>query len=127
LGDPALRQVKANGSPQNPNFSENILCQMDTSQDKKSSTCLSKGSPIINGECILGGTCFAAEHPLEAPQTRTLIDLNLPIPQDAEADEPLIIERKEREYKRSKELDDPNVVKPSTCVANSEQQSNVNY
>lgn len=127
LGDPALRQVKASGSPQNPDFSENILSRMDTSQEKKSSTCLSKGSPIINGEGILGGTCFAAEQPPEAPQTRTLIDLNLPIPPDAEADEPFMTERKEREDKTSKELDDPNVVKPSACVANSEQQSNINY
>jgi hypothetical protein len=127
LGDPALRQVKVNGSPQGPDFSENILSQMDTSQEKKSSTCLSKGSPIINGEGILGGTCFAAEHPPEAPQTRTLIDLNLPIPPDGEADEPFITERREREDKTSKELDDPNVVKPSACVANSEQQPNVNY
>lgn len=127
LGDPALRQVKASGSAQNPDFSENILSQMDTSQEKKSSTCLSKGSSIINGESILGGTCLAAEHPPEAPQPRTLIDLNLPISPDAEADEPCLTESKEREDKTSKEPDDPNVVKPSACVANSVQQSNGNY
>ncbi|GMY27710.1 hypothetical protein FCV25MIE_22952 [Fagus crenata] len=127
LGCAPLKQEKASRSAKNPDFSENILSKMDVFEEKKLSASLSKGSLSISGEGILNGTCFAAEECLERPQPRTLIDLNLPIPPDVESDEPFMTETKDGQHdETSKETDNPNEVKPSEYVANSEQQPNIN-
>lgn len=132
LRDPAIRQVKASGCAENCGSSENILSPVNKSE-KESSISFPKGSIIISNEGILGGTTFAAAHDREVSQPRTLIDLNLPVPPDAEADEPFMTVAREREDETSKEPDDPSAVKPSSCVANSEEQvnseeqTNVNY
>ena len=127
LGGDPLNPEKASGFAKNPDFSEKVVSKMDMSQEKKLSASLSKGSISISSEGILGGTCFAAEDHHEGPQPRTLIDLNLPIPPDVEADEPFMTETKERKHDQmSNEPDNPNEVKPSEYVANSEQQPNIN-
>ncbi|XP_065630902.1 uncharacterized protein LOC112015887 isoform X1 [Quercus suber] len=127
LGGDPLNPEKASGFAKNPDFSEKVVSKMDMSQEKKLSASLSKGSISISSEGILGGTCFAAEDHHEGPQPRTLIDLNLPIPPDVEADEPFMTETKERKHDQmSNEPYNPNEVKPSEYVANSEQQPNIN-
>lgn len=124
LRDPSLKQEKASGSAENPDFRENVRSQMDSSREKKPCSSFSKGCPIISDEGIRGESCFAAEHSHEAYQPRTLIDLNLPVPSDAEA---FMTEIKETEHDEvNKEPDDPNVVKPSDSVPSPEQLPNIN-
>ncbi|KAG2727137.1 hypothetical protein I3760_01G145500 [Carya illinoinensis] len=126
LRGPTLKRDKPSGSALDPDLSGNVLSQLDSSQEEQTSTSLPKCSPAISCEGILGCSYFAAERPHEVPQPRTLIDLNLPIAPDAEDDEPSMTETKEHD-KISKEPDDPNTVKPSDCVANSERQPNINF
>lgn len=127
LRGPTLKRDKPSGSALDSDLSGNVLSQLDSSQGKKSSTSLPKCIPVITCEGILGGSCFAAEHSHAVPQPRTLIDLNLPIAPDAEDDETFMTETKEEHEKISKEPDDPNVVIPSDCEANSEQQPHINF
>ncbi|KAG2721490.1 hypothetical protein I3760_02G084600 [Carya illinoinensis] len=119
LQDPTLKQEIPCSSAKNPDFCGNPLSQIDKCLEKKTSTSLSKGSLTIGCEGILG------DYSHEVTQSGTLIDLNLPIPPDTEADDLLMTQTKKEHVKTSKELDDPSVVKLSNCVANSEQQPNI--
>ncbi|XP_024022662.1 uncharacterized protein LOC21406306 [Morus notabilis] len=121
-------QQEASSCVENSDLSENMLSQVDPSQEKLSSTSSSRGcSPITSAEGIPSSNHMGAEQPLEKPQSRTFIDLNMPISQDAETDEPFTKETTARQdQQRSKESDNPQLsVKSSECAANSEQEANV--
>lgn len=125
--DSRLHQ-EASSCVENSDLSENMLSQVDPSQEKLSSTSSSRGcSPIACAEGIPSSNHMGAEQPLEKPPSRTFIDLNMPISQDAETDEPFTKETTARQdQQRSKESDNPQLsVKSSECAANSEQEANV--
>ncbi|KAH7573595.1 hypothetical protein JRO89_XS03G0178000 [Xanthoceras sorbifolium] len=110
----------------NPDASEKISLQIEISQEKLSSTnSSSKGSPVVSGEGTLGSTCSGVEQPHEEPPPRREIDLNLPIPPDAESDELFMKERMEYDQ-TSRQPDDSNVQKAYEPMATSEQQPTVN-
>ncbi|XP_050947816.1 uncharacterized protein LOC103497866 isoform X2 [Cucumis melo] len=98
--------------------SKNILPSGDLLQEKSSSS--SGCSPISS----LDGN----PKEIDLNQSRALIDLNLPVPLDAETDEPVIMHmRRERPDQTSKEPNDPSVAKTSEVVQNvSDQQLNMN-
>ncbi|KAK9287805.1 hypothetical protein L1049_016246 [Liquidambar formosana] len=128
LVGPKLKQKEPFCHLVNPASNENILSQVDPSQEKLSSTSSSpKNSPIESSEGILSSTCLSAEHPHEKPQCRTLIDLNLPVPLDAETDEPFMMEAVEKQDDQtSKQPDDPRALKTSIGAASSEPHPDMN-
>ncbi|KAF2289193.1 hypothetical protein GH714_029342 [Hevea brasiliensis] len=127
--DPSLEQDEVGCTSGNLDSRENILSHQDSHQAKLSSTSSSsRGSPNIADECNLSSNSPFAGHPNEKSQSRTLIDLNIPIPQDAET-EPLMMEMIERQHNQaSAQAEDSVVLKTSTsvCDSTSEQPSGIN-
>ncbi|GAV85843.1 hypothetical protein CFOL_v3_29277 [Cephalotus follicularis] len=125
LVGPRLRQEAASCCPCNPDLGETILSGIDQSQEKLTCTSSSsKGSPIISGEGILSSSFSSAEDAQEKPQTRTLIDLNLPITVDAETDEPCRMEMTERQHDEERgEPGNPSALQTTTSVAGSQQMN----
>ncbi|PON88291.1 hypothetical protein TorRG33x02_158780 [Trema orientale] len=116
-------QQEAGSCLDNSDFSENILSQVDPSQEKLSSTSSSRGdSPITSAEGIATRNHMGAELPHERLPTRTLIDLNVPVSPGAEIDESLTIDRTEGRDHQMSNLD---AVKSPEFVANSEQEAKV--
>ncbi|XP_038875274.1 uncharacterized protein LOC120067768 isoform X2 [Benincasa hispida] len=104
-------------SKDGPSTSKNILPSADPSQEKSSSS--SGCSPISS----LDGN----PKDISLNQSRALIDLNLPVPLDAETNEPVIMQMRERPDQTSKEADDPSVAKTSEVTPNiSDQQLHMN-
>ncbi|KAK2646102.1 hypothetical protein Ddye_021297 [Dipteronia dyeriana] len=121
-----LKEDGARCGAGNTDASEKISLQMEISQEKLSSTnSSSKGSSVVSGEGTLGSTCSGVEHPHETPPPRREIDLNLPMPPEAETDEPHMRERTEYD-EAGIQPDDSNAQKASEPVATSEQQPTVN-
>ncbi|KAL5541843.1 hypothetical protein UlMin_009553 [Ulmus minor] len=113
-------------SAENYDLCENVRSQVDPSQEKFSSSNSSKGSsPISGAEGICDSNHMGAEHPLEKPQHRSLIDLNLPVIPDAESELLSMVDMKGKAHEMSKEPDKPNAVKSSKNVVNSEQEPQV--
>ncbi|KAK3189763.1 hypothetical protein Dsin_029324 [Dipteronia sinensis] len=126
LGNASAGVTLKEDGASNPDASEKISLQMEISQEKLSSTSSSsKGSPVVSGEGTLGSTCFGVEHPHEKPPPRREIDLNFPMPPEAETDEPYMKERTEYDQ-TGIQPDDSNAQKASEPVATSEQQPTVN-
>ncbi|XP_010259676.1 PREDICTED: uncharacterized protein LOC104599012 [Nelumbo nucifera] len=86
---PGQKQDEPHRQLDSPDASENMVSQVGMSLDKASSTSSSaKESPIEHNEGIVSQNFFGTELPHEKPQTRALIDLNLPhVPPDFETDE----------------------------------------
>ncbi|XP_048320742.2 uncharacterized protein LOC107433269 isoform X1 [Ziziphus jujuba] len=96
-----LQEASCCVSVDNSDHSESIFSRMDPSQEKLSSTSSSRGgSPITSSEGQHGNH-IDAEHAHEKPQPRTLIDLNIPVTSDVEADEPFMMETTERQDERT--------------------------
>lgn len=97
--------------------SKNIQPTADPSQEK--SSCSSGGSPISNLD--------RSSKDIGLHRSRALIDLNLPVPPDAETDEPVIMETREGQPDQtSKEQDGTSAVKTSKVPNKSDQQLHMN-
>ncbi|XP_059648611.1 uncharacterized protein LOC132294683 isoform X2 [Cornus florida] len=120
-----LEQEKHNCCSDTQDSSENITWT-GSSRKRVSSFSSSKGSPSESSGGIFCDTVFGAEHPCEKPQTRTLIDLNVPqVPSDFGTAE--IFEMELREGQDDQMSNQPDVnEKTSMVVASSEQQPNMN-
>ncbi|XP_023000289.1 uncharacterized protein LOC111494564 [Cucurbita maxima] len=97
--------------------SKNVLPSAAPSQKKSSDS--SGCSPISS----LDGN----SKDIDLNQSRTLIDLNLPVPHDAEIDEPVVMEMREGQPDQtSKEPGNPRAVKTSEVLGTSDQQLQTN-
>ncbi|OAY27758.1 uncharacterized protein LOC110602270 [Manihot esculenta] len=116
--DPRLEEVGCTSG--NPDLQENVRSHLDLHQAKLSSTSSScRGSPNITEECTLSSNSSVAEHFNEKSESRSLIDLNIPIPQDAET-ESSMIEMTERQLdKTSGQTEDSGILETSTSVCGS--------
>ncbi|XP_021634969.2 uncharacterized protein LOC110631447 isoform X2 [Hevea brasiliensis] len=127
--DPRLEQDEVGCTSGNHDLQENTLSYLDSHQAKLSSTSSSsRGSPNITDECNLSSNLSVAEHPNEKSQSRTLIDLNIPIPEDAET-EALMMEMIERQHdKETGQTQDFGMLKTSAsvCGSTSEQPPGFN-
>ncbi|KDP27779.1 hypothetical protein JCGZ_18859 [Jatropha curcas] len=127
--DSRLNQDSVGCTSSNSDFQENILSHLGPHQTKFSSTSSSsRGSPSITDECTLSSNSSVAEYPNEKSQPRTLIDLNIPIPQDVET-ETFMTETTERKHgQASGQPDDSGMLKNSTsaCDSTTEQPSSMN-
>lgn len=123
-----LQEASCCVSVDNSDFSQNIFSRMDPSQEKLSSTTSSRGgSPITSSECQHGNN-IDVEHPHEKPQPRTLIDLNIPVTSDVEADEPFMTEMSGRQDDQTSNEPDSSshaVNTSKSVAANTEQESKV--
>ncbi|CBI26064.3 unnamed protein product, partial [Vitis vinifera] len=128
LVGPELKQEESGGCIGKHDSDEIIHCKVVPLTEKlcsSSSSC--KDSRIDGREGMLSSNCSGAEHPREELQFRTMIDLNLPVLPDAETGEPVLVASSERQDDQaSKQADDPNALKTSIGVANSEQPPNMN-
>ncbi|XP_027329878.1 uncharacterized protein LOC113846135 isoform X2 [Abrus precatorius] len=100
---PRVKQEKASYCPNKSKFSENVLSWEAPPQDKplagfptqKNKTLadsLENPSSIINVEAFPDTSSSGAKDQSDKHQPRTIIDLNLPVSPEAEADEPLVNE-----------------------------------
>ncbi|XP_062108599.1 uncharacterized protein LOC133819382 [Humulus lupulus] len=116
-------QLEASSCVDNSYYSENILSQVDPSQDTLSSTSSSRGgSPMARAGCILSSNHMGAEIPQDKPPIRTLIDLNVAISPDAETDEYQMMDTTEG---KDHQMANPHAVELSECAAISEQEAKV--
>lgn len=111
----------------NSDLSDNMLSQVDPSQEKLSSASSSRGySPIASAEGILSSNEMDTEQPHEKPPSRTFIDLNIAISPNAETDEPLMAETTARQdQQRSNEPGNHQPAVKSSGAGESEQEANV--
>ncbi|EEF45516.1 hypothetical protein RCOM_0680670 [Ricinus communis] len=120
--DSMLRQDEVICTSSYPLMEEKVSSCLDPYQVKISSaSSSSRGSPNITDECTLSlsSNSSVAEHTNENYQSRTLIDLNISFPQDAET-EPLIMEMTERVHDQASEQpEDSGMLKTSTSICNS--------
>ncbi|KAJ6323536.1 hypothetical protein OIU76_010944 [Salix suchowensis] len=86
-----LKQDELGCTGEGSNFRDDFFSRVDSSVEKLSATSSSGGNPNISDECALSSNSAVAEHPHEKLQSRALIDLNIPVPQDAEM-EPSMME-----------------------------------
>ncbi|KAJ4847054.1 hypothetical protein Tsubulata_037447 [Turnera subulata] len=98
----------------NHEFEEDVLSHEDPSQEKLSATYSSRSSPNHSDERSTSSNSSDAVHPFGKPQSRTLIDLNIPVSLDAET-EPSVVEMAERPCDQSVAIEDPNAQK--TCIS----------
>ncbi|KAJ7980249.1 Arginine-glutamic acid dipeptide repeats protein [Quillaja saponaria] len=122
------KQEEASCCRENLISSDKVHTQSDPSQQNKStSSPPSIASPNFTREAITNSNHFCIEQH-EKPQSRILIDLNLPFTPDAEADEPFMTEMTERRQpdSTSKESDNSHSGTISKCVDNSQHQPDVN-
>ncbi|KAJ6769458.1 PROTEIN putative-RELATED [Salix koriyanagi] len=104
---------------------DDFLSRVDPLVERLSATC-SRGSPDISNECTLSSNSDDDDHPHEKHQTRALIDLNIPIPQDAET-EPLMMEVTEvKDDPASRQTKDFGMLKVSTSAGDSTPQQSPN-
>lgn len=104
---------------------DDFLSRDDPLVERLSATC-SRGSPDISNECTLSSNSDDDDHPHEKHQTRALIDLNIPIPQDAET-EPLMMEVTEvKDDPASRQTKDFGMLKVSTSAGDSTPQQSPN-
>lgn len=101
---PGVKQEEASYCPQKSKFIESVLSWEIPPQEIKSSAGLptqsneiladplSNPSSIINGEAVPDTSSSGAKDQCDKPQPRTMIDLNLPVSPEVEADEPLVNE-----------------------------------
>ncbi|KAG8658823.1 hypothetical protein MANES_03G193900v8 [Manihot esculenta] len=126
--DPRLEQDEVGCTSGNPDLQESTLSHRDSHQAKLSSTSSSsRGSPTITDECTLSSNSPFAEHHNGKSQPRTLIDLNIPIPQDADS-EPLMMEITESQHDQaSGQAEDSVMLKSSisVCDSTTEQPSGI--
>ncbi|KAL2339047.1 hypothetical protein Fmac_013493 [Flemingia macrophylla] len=99
-----IKQEEASYCPPKSKFSESVLSWEIPPQEEKSSAVLptqnnitlayplSNPSSIINGEVVPDTSSSGAKDQCDKPQPRTMIDLNLPVSPEVEADEPLVNE-----------------------------------
>ncbi|KAI3459277.1 hypothetical protein Pfo_015940 [Paulownia fortunei] len=106
-------------------FNENLSSQVSSWQDKLSSTSSSKGSPSESMECATISNIHATEPSLENPQTRLLIDLNLPASPEFE-NGVLATDLSKEQDNQSPEPENHSLPNFSDIEARSEQHSNVN-
>ncbi|KAJ6430998.1 hypothetical protein OIU84_018498 [Salix udensis] len=86
-----VKQDELGCTGEGSNFRDDFFSRVDSSVVKLSATSSSRGNPNISDECALSSNSAVAEHPHEKLQSRALIDLNIPVPQDAEM-EPSMME-----------------------------------
>ncbi|KAJ6911838.1 hypothetical protein NC652_022199 [Populus alba x Populus x berolinensis] len=105
---------------------EDFLFRVDPPMERLSATISSRGSPNISNECTLSSNSSGDDHPHEKLQTRALIDLNMPVPHDAET-EPLMMGVTEvKDDKASRRTKDFGMLKISTSVCDSTPQQSPN-
>lgn len=123
---PSLLQ-EASCCAENSSFSENIICQVDPSQEKLSSSSSSRGvSTVASSEGLPGNHMDVQDSPAK-PQPRALIDLNIPVTSDAEADEVFTSNVSERhnDQKSNEPPESSSAVNTSRIVANPEPEPNI--
>ncbi|TKY54138.1 hypothetical protein E2542_SST18544 [Spatholobus suberectus] len=118
-----VKQEEASHCPRKSKFSESVLSWEIPPQEEKSSTGfpteknktvadpLSNPSSIINGEAVPDTGSSGAKDQCDKPQPRNMIDLNLPVSPEVEADEPFVNEVAEMQQQNNtgKESDELSV------------------
>lgn len=105
---------------------EDFLFRVDPPMERLSATISSRGSPNISNESTLSSNSSGDDHPHEKLQTRALIDLNMPVPHDAET-EPLMMGVTEvKDDKASRQTKDFGMLKISTSACDSTPQQSPN-
>lgn len=119
---PRVKQEKACYFPYNSKSSESALSREVPSQENKTlADPLPNPSLITNREVVPDTSSFATKDQHEKPQLRTMIDLNLPVSPEVDADEPLVNEV--TQGNTSKESDELRGGITSTPVDSSEHQT----
>ncbi|KAK7363595.1 hypothetical protein VNO77_05743 [Canavalia gladiata] len=132
---PRVKQEKATFCPFKSKFNDNVLSWEIPPQEKKLvasfpvqknntlADSLSNSSSIINGEAVPDTSSSGTKDQHDKPQPRTMIDLNLPVSPEVEADEPLMNEVTETQQNNtSKESDELSVGTNLNPVDHSDHQ-----
>ncbi|XP_061349219.1 uncharacterized protein LOC133294547 [Gastrolobium bilobum] len=127
---PGVKQEKASYYPCNSKYCEilspqknNSLSGFPTQENKTLADPLSNHSSIISGEALPDTSSSGSKDQHEKPQPRTMIDLNLPVSPEVEADEPMVNEVTEiQQNNTSKESDELHVGTNITTVDHSDHQ-----
>ncbi|CAK7333149.1 unnamed protein product [Dovyalis caffra] len=117
-----LKQDEPGCAGEGPNFREDFFSLVDPPAEKLSATSSSRGSPNISDECTLSCNSSGTEHPHEKLESRALIDLNIPIPQDAETEPSMREVTEVQDDQASRQIEDFGMQKISTVVCDSSQQ-----
>uniref|UniRef100_A0A6N2N9D5 SANT domain-containing protein n=1 Tax=Salix viminalis TaxID=40686 RepID=A0A6N2N9D5_SALVM len=112
-----LKQDEIGCTGEGSNFRDDFFSRVDSSVEKLSATSCSGGNPNISDECALSSNSAVAEHPHEKLQSRALIDLNIPVPQDAEMEPSMMEVRVVQDDQASRQTEDFGRQKITASVA----------
>ncbi|KAJ6980998.1 uncharacterized protein [Populus alba] len=124
-----LKQDELGCAGEGPNFRDDFLSRVDPPVEKLSATSSSRGSPHISDECALSSNSSVAEHPHEKLQSRALIDLNIPVAQDAETEPSMMEVMEVQDDQASRQTEDfqrQKITTPVACDSIPQQPPNMN-
>jgi hypothetical protein len=124
-----LKQDELGCAGEGPNFRDEFLSRVDPPVEKLSATSSPRGSPNISDECALSSNSSVAEHPHEKLQSRALIDLNIPVAQDAEMEPSMMEVIEVQDDQASRQTEDfwrQKITAPVVCDSIPQQPPNMN-